>query len=280
MPYVAEISRARPGCIIFMIDQSGSMNDSMAGAEPGKKKADAVADAINRLLQNLVIKCSKGEGIRDYFHVGVLGYGAYVGSAYGGGLAGGGLVKTSELANNPLRVEERLKKNDDGAGGVVEQKVKFPVWFDPVAQGNTPGCRALGMVREMLSKWIAHYGTSYPPIVINITDGEFTDGNPLPLAAEIHKLSTSDGNVLLYNCHICAKGGPKIVYPNTNRDLPDEPARKLFQMTSALPGMVQVAAKAEGLNLEPGARGFALNAELVDMIRFLDIGTRLGIDLR
>jgi hypothetical protein len=51
-------------------------------------------------------------------------------------------------------------------------------------------------------------------------------------------------------------------------------------MTSALPGMVRVAAKAEGFNLDPGARGFALNAELVDMIRFLDIGTRLGIDLR
>jgi hypothetical protein len=41
--------------------------------QTNRKKADALADAINRLLQNLVIRCAKEEGVRDYFYVGVIG---------------------------------------------------------------------------------------------------------------------------------------------------------------------------------------------------------------
>ena len=77
MPYSAEISRTNPTCLLFLIDHSNSMAGSFAG-QPGKKKDDGVADAINRLLQNLVLKCAKSTGVRDYFHIGVIGYGAEV----------------------------------------------------------------------------------------------------------------------------------------------------------------------------------------------------------
>ena len=43
------------------------MDDPFGAGESKRKKADGVADAINRLLQNLVIKCAKEEGVRDYF---------------------------------------------------------------------------------------------------------------------------------------------------------------------------------------------------------------------
>ena len=42
------------------------MADTFTG-EAGKKKADGVADAINKLLQNLVIRCAKEEGVRRLF---------------------------------------------------------------------------------------------------------------------------------------------------------------------------------------------------------------------
>ncbi len=58
MTYTAEISRSNPSCFIFLIDQSGSLQDPFGGGESTKKKADGVADAINKLLQNLVIKCA------------------------------------------------------------------------------------------------------------------------------------------------------------------------------------------------------------------------------
>jgi len=49
---------------------------SIPSAEGKRAKSEGVADAINKLLQNLVIKCAKSEGIRDYYHVGVIGMAA------------------------------------------------------------------------------------------------------------------------------------------------------------------------------------------------------------
>src|SRR5271155_4405313 len=100
-PYSAEIRRTNPTCFLFLVDQSSSMLEPFGGSEE-KNKAQGVADAINRLLQNLAIKCAKSEGIRDYFHVGVIGYGGRVSPAFGGKLAGRGLTPISEIAQNPL----------------------------------------------------------------------------------------------------------------------------------------------------------------------------------
>ena len=81
MPYTAEISRTNPTCFLFLVDQSSSMLEPFGGNQESNK-AEGVADAINRLLQNLVLKCAKSEGIRDYFHVGVIGYGGRVAPAF------------------------------------------------------------------------------------------------------------------------------------------------------------------------------------------------------
>jgi len=117
MPWTAELSRTNPTCFVFLIDQSSSMAEPF-GAQPEKPKAQGVADGINRLLQNLVLKCAKSDGIRDYFHVGVVGYGGRVAWALAGPMAGQKLVPISLIANNPLRVEQRARKVDDGAGGL------------------------------------------------------------------------------------------------------------------------------------------------------------------
>src|SRR6266508_5787171 len=138
MAYTAEISRANPTCFVFLIDQSGSMQDAIGGGEALQRKCDVVADALNRLLSELVIKCAKEEGVRDYFHVGVIGYGASVGPALGGTLAGRELVPLSEVAASPASLETRSKKISDGAGGLVDQEVKFPIWVSPVGKGGTP----------------------------------------------------------------------------------------------------------------------------------------------
>ena len=119
MPYTTEISRTNPTCFLFLVDQSSSMLEPF-GAQQDKQKAEGVADAINRLLQNLVLKCAKSEGIRDYFYVGIIGYGGIVESSLGGPLAGQVLVPVSAIAANPLRVEQRTRKVDDGAGGLIE----------------------------------------------------------------------------------------------------------------------------------------------------------------
>jgi hypothetical protein len=302
MPYTAELSRANPTCFLFLIDQSGSMAEPF-GAQPEKAKAEGVADAINRLLQNLVLKCAKADGVRDYFHVGVLAYGGRVAWALGGALAGQQLVPVSAIADHPLRVEQRSRKVDDGAGGLVELKFKFPVWVEATAGGKTPMCRALRLARKVLTEFVGRFPNSYPPLVINVTDGKPTDGNPDLPAYGLRELGTADGNVLFFNAHLSSSRARPVEFPAREGELPDPEARLLFRMSSVLPPRLAEAARAEGrgagqaghtaggptvslcgkgqvLRVEEGMRGCVFNADLVSVIRFLDIGTRVTQVLR
>src|SRR2546426_4541086 len=271
MSYEAEISRSNPSAFLFLIDMSGSMTDPYAS---GKRKADGVADAINKLLSNLSIKCTKSEGVRDYYEVGVISYGKQVGPALSGELAGTTLAPISAVANHPARVEERARKEDDGAGGLTDIKVKFPVWFDPKAAGSTPMCKAFKLAHETLQPWVDVHKYSFPPIVINITDGESTDGDPTPDAESLRALETQDGKALLFNCHISGAQGSSVLFADAEEGLPDQFAKLLFNMSSVLPDGIRDSAQREGFPVSEGSRGFAFNADLVELIRFLDIGTR------
>lgn len=277
MSYTAEISRTTPSMFLFLIDQSGSMDDPFgAPAESGesRKKSEGVADAINRLLQNLVIKCAKSEGIRDYYSVGVIGYGGKVRPAFGGALSGKTFAPVSEIADNPARVDERSRKVEDGAGGLVDESVKFPVWFDPKGHGGTPMCEALRLAKATVEGWTGQHGDGFPPIVINITDGESTDGDPTTVATELKSLSTSDGEVLLFNLHLSSSKAAPLQFPDREDGLPDEYARLLFRISSPLPAYMRSVAREEGISISDGARGFVFNADIISVIRFLDIGTR------
>ncbi len=279
MSYTAQISRTNPACILFLIDQSGSMSDPFGGDSTNKSKANGVADATNKLLQNLGIKCARAEGIRDYFDVGVIGYGKQVMGAFGGALAGRDLVPISQVAGNPVRIEERVKKVEDGAGGLVDQTVRFPIWFDPVANNGTPMCQALSKAQSILQTWLAAHPTSFPPIVINITDGESTDGDPSALVQSIQQMASNDGSVLLLNVHISSNRTAPIEFPDSEEHLPDEHARLLFRCSSILPEVMRNYAQQMGYPMTEQSRGFVFNADMVSIIKFLDIGTKVS-DLR
>src|SRR5690606_27354833 len=150
---------------------------SFGGAEQkgdaAPSKARVLADVVNRLLQNLVLRCAKEDGVRDYFHIGVIGYGERVqpliqpAPDYG---TPNDLIPISHIAERPLRLDERLKQVPDGNGGFVERRVKVPVWFDPQAKNGTPMCQALDQAAVMVRRWIDVHPHGFPPIVVNITD--------------------------------------------------------------------------------------------------------------
>ncbi len=276
MPYSAEISRANPSCFLFLIDQSGSMADPWGGAQGGahESKAQEVATIVNNLLRNIVLKCSKDEGVRNYFDVGVLGYCDQVGPAFGGPLTGRQLVAVADLADAPLRIETRRRKIPDGAGGTLEQDVKFPVWFDPVAHGGTPMCQAFAEARRVLDHWVQTHPFSHPPIVFHITDGESTDGDPSLAAESLRGLATTDGNLMLFNVHISSHASREISFPAADPGVEDPYAHMLYEISSDLPDTMRSHLQLEGYPAAPGARGFIFNAEPAALVSFLDIGTR------
>src|SRR5260370_17642761 len=101
MPYSAEISRDHRTAFLFVIDQSGSMDERPEG---GRMKSEFVADVLNKTLYTLVTNCSKADGVRNYFDVGVIGYtGAGVANPLAGSWANRAMPPLPQLPPAPPR---------------------------------------------------------------------------------------------------------------------------------------------------------------------------------
>lgn len=272
--YSAQITRANPTCIVLLIDQSGSMADPFNG-ETASRKADFVADVVNHTLHDLVIRCTKTEEVRNYYYVAVIGYGRRVGPSFGGPLEHRRLAPIGEVADYPLHVKTIYKRVPDGAGGLVEIPVRYPVWVQPLADGMTPMCEALSQVEAILEAWLSEHPRGFPPTVLHLTDGESSDGDPNPIGQQIMSLNTDDGSVLLFNCHISSRRGSKIEYPMDEVSLPDGFARTLFQISSPVPANFLAAAAQLGVNATEGSRGFVFNGDPSSIVQFYEIGTSL-----
>jgi hypothetical protein len=310
MPYTAAIDRTNPTCFLFLIDQSLSMSESLAG-QPGQHKMKAAADTVNRVLNNLALRCSQGMNVRNYFDIGILGYGhaqrveydetqvyGYMGTdevwrplgkddvwdksrlvqsviinVFPGTTLEWPFLSMSEVVE-AAEIEDRNARESDGEGGTIEVNRKIPVWLQPDAGGHTPMCGALNYTAQSIQQWVALHPDSFPPTVINISDGEATDGDPEPLARQIMDLRTSDGNVLMFNCHLSDIPAIPVQYPDHERDLPDEYAKRMFRMSSRMPATARNQAATLGITVTEESRCYVYNADLVSLVQFLDIGTR------
>ncbi|WP_327069506.1 vWA domain-containing protein [Kitasatospora sp. NBC_01302] len=274
MAYEAEISRSNPGCLVFLVDQSGSMKEEVDTGVP-QSKAIAVADAINRLLFELVVKCGKEDAVRDYFHVAVVGYGETVGSAFGGELHGRDLIPISVVADNPSYMSQQTVLMGDGADGFVEAAQGKPVWVEPVASGGTPMNQALRYAETLVAGWVSAHPGGFPPIVLNLTDGASTDGDPVEAGHAIGTHVTADGPALLFNLHVSMGQQDPVEFPDVESQLPDGFARLIFSMSSVLPDHMREYAKSLGYAASEAARGFVYNGDISSVVQFLDIGTRV-----
>lgn len=272
MPYTADISRSDPACIVLLVDQSGSMAERIGG-DIAQSKAESVARSINHLLAELAIRCTKDTGVRNYFHVAVIGYGQSVGTALGGALAGGKLVGISEIADNPSRIDQVVVKVEQG-GRFIDVPRSAPVWLEPVSEGPTPMTAAFEVARGIVEHWIGEHPAGFPPIVLNLTDGASTDGEPTNAAAALRGLASSDGAVLLLNLHVSSTSAKPVTFPDTDASLPDAYSRMLFGISSVLPSTMRTEAEVFGYTVSEMTRGFVYNAKVQSLVEFLNIGTR------
>jgi hypothetical protein len=280
----SEITRNNPSCFLFLVDQSSSMAEPFGeDRASGVTKAEGVALALNNLLRNLIITCSKSDGIRNYFDVAVIGYGATVGPAWTGALTGQEVVTIRDVANNHARIIERTEAVDDGFGGKDEQTTRFPVWIEPKAKGSTLMCQALNYANNVLSEWVLRNATAFPPVIVHITDGEATDGDPGPLLSALGELGTTNGKVTLFNVHLSSRRAAEpLKFPDSPDALPvvdgktDPYAKLLFEKASPLTPFMRNVAWENGLYLNERSRAFVLNADPTLLVLALEIGTRPG----
>ncbi|MCP4660860.1 MAG: VWA domain-containing protein [bacterium] len=231
------------------------MEDPIAG-DPRKKKKQAVADAINSLLYNLILRCTKEYVVKPYFHVGIWGY-------------GGADEVRRVFSPDLLSITEVVER---GTGGDSGEK---PTWFAPEANGRTPMNTAFRAVLDPVERWIHQYPEAFPPIILNLTDGAYTDDSPAPVVRQLMAMGTTDGHVLVFNCHISKYEKNVVPFPDDAQAAELEGlARELYEMSSPLPQPMRQQAERKHYTVAANARGYAFNADLETMIDFLEIGTR------
>lgn len=261
------INTTNPCLILFLLDQSGSMDESF-GANMKMSKADALADAVNETMHNIGLKCISTNGvIRDRFEIAVMGYGATeeIKSAYMGDLTDRWAVPISELFNKPLDYNA-----DDGA----------PIWIKSIAGTVTPMTEAFHNAYDLCNDWI-NYGNHHdchPPIVINITDGQATDsgfGDRKLIKAidSVRDLSTDHGNIYIFNIHISESQSDQILFPDKMDSYNDPYAILLFNNSSILNSKMIDIGNTKGYSLNKNSKGFIFNGNSSDLVNFLNIGS-------
>jgi len=266
--YTESFSRATPGLIIICVDQSSSMTDSYANSS----KSEFAAIAVNRVISEIITFCTKGDAILDYCQVAVVGYGSNVSTLFN--------EKTSKLAQTDEFVTLK-KKVSDGAGGTYDEDYTLQVFVKPIASGGTPMAEAFQKAYVEAEQFIQNNPNSFPPIVINITDGEPNDCNDgfkysKSEAEKLKQLKTSDGNLILMNAHIANVSGLTLNLPNTKEAIQgNQYAEFLFDISSVLPEPLANNAKGCGFPVQDNARGFVFNADAETLVRFLNFGTKL-----
>ena len=109
---------------------------------------------------------------------------------------------------------------------------------------------AVELANEIVGGFVADHPDCFPPLVVNLTDGQPTDANPLAAAqrsegAEKHATGTCSCSTP--TCPVSP--APPIAFPNGEDGLPDVFSKLLFRMSSMLPPPMAQAAREEGYTL-------------------------------
>ncbi len=263
-------SAGSAGCVIFLIDETPDMNARVGAGK--KSKADSIATAVNSLLNQL------SDANLD---VAVAGYrgngrgGVDVGCRWGGSLTGCTFVHTSQLADSPVTVEERMRKvpAPGGIGVARKEPIKFPVWYVPALGGPASSAPGYQYCQSLLTAWLTTPGiTPKQPLLISLL-GELPDGESLqPGLGGIYQLQCVGGQPLVFHAHLKSTPQvPPILYPATNGHLPPGAIQEIFQWSGYLPEPLAQSLQQFNISVIPGARGMIYNAAMVDLIRFLSM---------
>lgn len=275
--YSRHITRREKGAVVFLIDQSGSMAEEINFQGESTSKARALASIANSLIEEFICRSQRERGVGDYFDIAVIGYGGEKATS----LLGSGWrrivdIDTMYVPSTTTRISRHLPD-----GQTYNYFVERREWITPTAKGRTPMGSALSMAKRLVNNWCKKHPKSFPPIVINITDGEASDSSPeelLRLALKLRDVATEDGNTLLFNIHIASPnecGAQPVQYPCENDPLPVHRfSQLLFEMSSPLPDIYTSAIREfKGTNSTSPARAMCFNTSCDELVGLMNIGT-------
>lgn len=244
--------RKTPGHLVYLIDQSGSMDGD---------NSIKTAEAVHSAIMDTFIGCVRGNEVLNRVYITIIGYGNSDGVS---------IIREGWMTD--YVADLKACKNN---GTTI---------IDPIAYGGTPMAEALKLAKECLTNWIQarqEIADEDPqagipaPIVINITDGWPDDQfEAVCEAQELTSLSTPDGNVLLFNIHMDeTPSASEIMFPSDPDSL-NESGRFLFDISSEMTDEFIKVAKQQHLEgIIPGSKGFVVNAKGDTLVRFVRFGS-------
>ncbi len=293
--YTENFSRQKRGLLVFLLDQSASMNESVTMPGYNLTLAKMASSILNSLLvtviDNAALDTTTGRR-KNYCDIIVFGYGDSVAPLLN---TAGVPVPLPDLAENSRgKHTVRRPKYDPIKGNYVTVDEEQPFWIEPVAKSQwTEMASAINKAHQAVQGWLhadPRRRASFPPIIINITDGRHNGAkgdNPVQEAMKLQQLGTDDGAVLLFNCHITKSNKQSLSFPydiaqikSLNLSQQEHVgAEQLFQMSSEIPPtMAKRAQDVSGTSISPGARGFIYNASGEELVRFLSWGTLVNTE--
>jgi hypothetical protein len=179
-------------------------------------------------------------------------------------LTSGTRVSIVDVADQFRRLQKVTRHFlDDESGELIQSEDEVPIWLDPVAAGASPMCAALRAAHVMVSEWISAHPENFPPVVMHVTNGRSTDGDPIPVAEELKKLCTADGNALLFNCYVSSTTDVSMSFASNEEDVKDETLVTLFKMSSCIPKHIRTYLVYGGCeDVQAGSRGLARSLAL------------------
>ena len=283
-PYTAQITRNTPTAFIFLVDQSVSMKRVTTLNGEQMSLAEAVARIVNNQINELVYRCIKTTEVRHYYDIAVIGYGHEVYSGWNGVLAGRDFVSPEELKNNPFK-KITIKEEKRTRKGTMIKEIDKVQWLEARCDGHwTHVHKALDKAKDLLEQWMKehHEKDCYPPTIINITDGQFTQvtrEQVVQQANELKAMFTNDGNVLLCNIHITPNNLEQVLLPIGKDELKrDKYSELLYDMSSLLPTRYnQAISDIRGDSVDARHVAMATNTDMSTLIQLMDIGTPTNI---
>ena len=275
------ITRNTPACIVLLVDCSNSMHHKIGGGDEPRRVM--VARAINDALENLDTLALGERGARPYFDVAVLGYGLGAGTDVESLLPyGDGLISIVDIHAH-RRVEQVERRTPMPDGTIAVSTKPRTIWVDPRAnlRGRTVARRAFRRAQALVDNWISTHAESSPPIVLNITDGQYDRGeDPDDVVRAIQELATRAGNALVFNCHLSdartfqSRSGTVIFPSEEEAERFVGTMRRLYDQSSLLPPQMLQRARENLDHVREGARGYAYNADAGILFDFLEVGTQ------
>jgi len=218
-----------PALIIYLLDISRSMNQTSGG----RRRIEIVLEAMDRVVEMMLIRCGGGEAPPPRYRIAMFGYHSEVVDLLDG-------VKTIDV----------LVK-EDFRDGVPEPPLDY----------GTQTAKGFERVEELLQLELPNLRNCPAPLVCHLTDALSGGPDSQPVVDRIQKMSVPDGNVLVENIFLSRRVlKTPIDDPNTWTGVTDVEqlgkayARKLFAMSSPVPDSYLRTIREFGYRIQPGSR--------------------------